>query len=118
MDLDYILKLIYDNYINENLVFNTKDFKKNHIEEYNFLIEKFNNINNVILYMSLNKNNNKFINSINDLKNYLLFNYLEENKLNGRTYMDLIENTDFNVNQVRYLHSFLKDYYNIKDLVE
>ena len=114
MDLYDIIEIIYNNYVDENLFFNYKLFKKEHEDLFEKLMEHFSNINDVYIYLSLYKNKNKFINSLNDLKNYLLLNYLEENKINGRTFNDLIQGSNFNSFQIKCLYQQLNKYKNIK----
>ena len=118
MNIYQILNLIYDNYINENMEFDQKSFQKDYPNEYNKLLDNFENINDAFIYFSLNKKNNNFIGDLNELKNYLALQYIINCRTNGLTYNDIIENTKFNYNQIRFLYNFLKKQFNIKDIVE
>lgn len=109
MELSDIIALIYTQYVDENIIFNYKLFKEEHLDLYNILIDKFKNINNVCIYLSLNKTKNTNIKQINDLKNFLILNYLEESKLNGKIYSDLIRGTNFTPQQVSILYKCLKE---------
>lgn len=113
--LNDIVKIVFDKYIDDELIFDKNKFKKDYPNEYNFIMNKFKDINDFVIYLSVNKKNNKFINSLNDLKNYLALTYINQCRLNGYTYNDIVENTDFNYNQIRFLHSSLKNIFNIKD---
>lgn len=115
-DIQQIINIIYDNYLDDNLNFNEKSFKEDYPNEYQLIVDKFENINNFFVYLSINKKNNKFISSLNNLKNYLVLSYIEQCRFNGLTYNDIIENTDFNYNQIRTLYLILKKDFNIKDI--
>jgi len=110
MNIEEIIDLIYKEYIDNNMVFNHKLFKEQHEDLYEILINNFDNINDIYIYLSINKTNNNLIRNINELKNFLLLQYLDENKINGRTYSDLIKGTKFTLQQISMLYKCLNKY--------